>query len=176
MIELNLNPFPNLQTERCNLRKLTVNDKREILISRSDKEIIKYLDIIPATSIDDAVKFIEKILDGLEKNEWIYWAINLKGDLKCIGTICLWNFSKEKSSADVGFLLLNEYQKQGLMSEVIPIVLEYGFNSLHLNKIEGEVAPKNENSIRILKRFGFSFSKKLENTDIYKLEKSTYLN
>jgi RimJ/RimL family protein N-acetyltransferase len=50
------------------------------------------------------------------------------------------------------------------------------FNSLHLNKIEGEVAPKNENSIRILKRFGFSFSKKLENTDIYKLEKSTYLN
>ena len=104
---------------------------------RSDNDILKYLNIPKAKSIKDARKFISKINAGIDKNEWIYWAINLKDNTKCVGTICLWNFSIKPSMADIGFVLLNNYQHKGIMHEVLPAVLKYGFEILRLDCITG---------------------------------------
>ena len=170
MVKLNFTPFPNLTTERCELRKLSLEDDQEIFITRSDKEILRYLDVPKAQSIEDARKFINKINTGIENNEWIYWAISLKDDPKCIGTICLWNFSIERSAADIGFVLLNEYQGKGIMREVVPVILDYGFNALSLQTIDGEVAPGNRKSINLMKKFGFTFTEDIGDTHIYSLK------
>ncbi len=53
------------------------------------------------------------------------------------------------------------------MQEVIPVVLDYGFTNLKLETIEGEVAPGNVKSIRLLQKFGFRFKNTFIKTDIY---------
>jgi ribosomal-protein-alanine N-acetyltransferase len=60
---------------------------------------------------------------------------------------------------------------KGVMQEVIPEILNFGFNIMNLFEIEGEVDPENIKSIKLMEKFGFSYSDKLESTVIYSLKK-----
>lgn len=161
-----------MKTTRFVLRQLTLDNEAEIFILRSDEGVLKYLDITKAESLDDARKFIEKIISRDNNNGWVYWAISLKNEPKLLGTICLWNISEDKTSADIGFTLLPEFQGKGIMQEIIPAVLEYGFTEMKLRKICGEVSPGNLKSKKLLEKFGFICTGEMENTLIYILDRN----
>jgi ribosomal-protein-alanine N-acetyltransferase len=172
MNKVKFTPFTNLNTERFTLRQLTEHDDQEIFSLRSDPRVLKYLDKPPAKTIEEAKQFIKKINDGILNNEWIYWAVAYKNASRLVGTICLWNFSDDKTTAEIGFELLPDYWGNGIMQEVIPAVITFGFNKLNLQKIEGDVDPGNIKSIKILERFGFSYERDLKNTVMYSLTNS----
>jgi ribosomal-protein-alanine N-acetyltransferase len=67
----NLQTFPTLITERLTLRKLSKNDSEEILQLRSDLEINKFLDRKPSKTIEDALNFINIIIEN-ESNNLFY--------------------------------------------------------------------------------------------------------
>jgi [ribosomal protein S5]-alanine N-acetyltransferase len=165
-------PFPYLTTERFILRQLTLSDGNEIFLLRSDKEINRYLDRPIAGTIDDARQFIDKINESILKNELIYWVIAYKGQPNLIGTICLWNISDNGTKAEIGFELLPEFHGKGIMHEVLPIIINYGFETMGLNFIDGEVDPKNLKSIKLMEKSGFIYHKRLENTEIYSVQNS----
>ena len=72
-----------------------------------------------------------------------------------IGSICLWNFSKDGKIAETGYDLVPEYQGQGIMSEVLQGVLNLGFSQLELHTIEAYTHRKNLASIKMLKSNNF---------------------
>jgi ribosomal-protein-alanine N-acetyltransferase len=170
MPKINFTPFPVLYSKRFTLRSLSINDDKEIFILRSDKQVIKYLGRQGAKSINDAREFIDKINAGIKNDEWIMWVIESKETATFIGTICLWNLSDDRTKADIGFEILPDHFGKGIMQEVIPIILKYGFNDMQLDVIEGEVDPENIKSIILMEKFGFEFYKNLENTDVYYLK------
>lgn len=167
MHNINFTPFPNLTTGHYYLRKLEISDENEIFAIRSDVSVSKYLDRPKAKSIDEARQFIEKINNGITNNESIYWVITHKNETKFIGSICLWNISREQFKAEIGFELFPAYQGKEIMQEVIPAVIAFGFNDMKLDSIKGEVDPGNIKSIKLMEKFGFVYDKKLENTIIY---------
>lgn len=169
MHNLNFTPFPFLSTENYNLRQLNEKDDKEIFILRSDDRVLKYLDIPKAEFLDDARIFIEKINALIKNNVSIYWAVTANSSSKLLGTICLWNITESPYKADIGFTLLPDQFGKGIMQEVLPAVLDYGFNTMKLEKIKGEVSPDNIKSIKLMEKFGFTLSEKLENTLIYSL-------
>lgn len=172
MTEISFTPFPNLTTEHFNLRRLTQEDADEIFAIRSNVSVAKYLDRPIAKSIYEADHFIEKINNGIDKNESIYWVINFKNDSKFIGSICLWNILWEEMKAEIGFELFPEHQGKGIMQEVLPVIIKYGFGNMKLNEIEGEVDPENLKSIKIMTKNGFVLNRNLENTVVYSLKNS----
>lgn len=172
MSNIEFTSFPIILTSRFVLRQSTRRDEAEIFILRSDEEVLEYLDIPKAESLDDARKFINKIISRNSINEWVYWAISFKNEQKLLGTICLWNISQDESKADIGFTLLPEFQGKGIIQEVIPAVLEYGFREMKLGKIYGEVSPGNIKSIKLLEKFGFMCTGESENTLIYTLDRN----
>jgi len=93
----------------------------------------------------------------------------LKGQPNLIGTICLWNISDKGTKAEIGFELLPEFHRKGIMQEVLPMIIDYGLETMGLNFIDGEVDPKNRKSIKIMEKYGFIYQKRLENTEIYSL-------
>src|SRR5476651_1711851 len=93
--------FPILKTKRLLLRQLTVADDKAIATLRSDDTVNKYLGRPKTTNTAQAVEFINKINLSISKNESLYWAITFKD--KLIGTICLWNISKDKLNIEIGF-------------------------------------------------------------------------
>jgi len=108
-------PFPEIKSERLFLRKIEETDCDVILFLRSDEAVTKFIERPEnrkTKNISDAIKFIKELDEYLETNKSISWGITLKNDPKIIGTICLWNFSKDKKTAEVGYDLNPDFQKK----------------------------------------------------------------
>ena len=148
-------PFPILTTERLTLRQLVVNDEQEIFTLRSDSEINKYLDRQVSNTIDDARDFINKVVENINKNDSLYWAITLNDRNILVGTICLFGFSDENDKCEIGYELLTKFQGQGIMKEASEKVIDYAFNTIKVQKIEAFLHRDNQRSIKLLAKLSF---------------------
>lgn len=150
--------FPILKTQRLNLRKLLMRDQQDIFKLRSDKQVLKHLLRAPHNSIAETVEFIDRITAGIEEKKWSYWVITLRDNNIVIGTICLWNFSSDKTIADIGYELMPDFQNKGYATEAVKEIIKFGFKDLNLQKILAKVSPENLESIKLLKKFEFDLS------------------
>jgi RimJ/RimL family protein N-acetyltransferase len=57
--------------------------------------------------------------------------------------------------AEVGFGLCSEFWRQGYMREALAALVRFAFGTLGLRRLEADVDPRNENSLRLLDRLGF---------------------
>lgn len=151
----NFNKFPTLLSERLIFRQLKTTDLPAIFRLRSDKVVLKYLAIPAAKNLKAAEDYMNMIHQGIIEHKWILWGLTLKNSDDLIGTICLWNWDIANESAELGYVLLPEYHRQGLMSEATKVILDFGFQSLGFQEIDGILSPENIYCIRILKKFGF---------------------
>ena len=158
MIDFSFTPFPFLTTENYTLRNLMPEDEQEIFALRSSDEINEYLDRPKANTLDDARNFIKKIINGIAKNEAIFWVVTPKGEAKFLGSICLWKISREEAKAEIGYELLPENHGKGIMQEVIPRVIRFGFEEMKLETIEAELSPRNLKSVRLLEKNNFKLA------------------
>jgi ribosomal-protein-alanine N-acetyltransferase len=147
------NSFPFLQTKRLTLRRLETEDQADVQHLRSHPEVIRYIKRDPP-SAKEALEFIQRIHRELEEGKSIQWVLSSSNE-SFMGTICLWNFSEDKLTAEMGYDLLPEFHHQGYMSEAAGTVLDYGFQQLDLRRIEAYTHHDNIPSIRLLEKFGF---------------------
>ena len=155
MLNRSFTPFPILATERLTLRQLVINDEQEIFTLRSDSEINKYLNRQVSNAINDVRNFINKVNENINKNDSLYWAIILGDSNTLVGTICLFNFSDENDKCEIGYELLTNFQRQGIMKEAAEKVIEYAFNTIKVQKIEAFLHRDNQRSIKLLEKFSF---------------------
>ncbi len=155
MESINFLPFPNLSTERLILRQVVGTDVSDIFSLRSDERVMEFLDRPMQKTMGDSRQLIKIVTNGINNNEAITWAINLKNDPKLIGTIGFWRIIKEHFRAEIGYLLHPDYQGKGIMQEALEEVLDFGFRILKLHSIEANVNPNNLASIKLLERNRF---------------------
>ena len=160
MLNTNFILFPTLKTKRLTLRQLSLNDEHEIFILRSDSEINKYLDRQMSNTVDDARNFINKV----NENNLLYWAITFSNKNILIGTICLFSFSEENNKCEIGYELLPDFQRQGIMKEAIEKIIDYAFNIIKVQKIEAVPHKGNNSSINLLEKLSFKNSNEYDKT------------
>lgn len=154
--------FPIVESDRLILRKIEVSDANSILFLRSNKAVNQYIDRPEdrkTKTLSDAVKFIQGLDVWFTEQLSITWGITLKNDSSIIGTICLWNYSEDMKTAEVGYDLNPEFQGKGIMSEALGLVINYGFNDLKLDKIEAFTDVNNQPSKKLLEKNGFHLIK-----------------
>ena len=156
MLTINFDPFPILSTERLLLRRIEESDVNEIFILRSDKRVMQFIERRSAKSIEEALLFIQNINDLIKNNDAIQWAIIFNNDPKLIGTICIWNISKEHHRGEIGYVLHTDAHGKGIMQEALKAVINFGFKILKLHSIEAGVNPDNIPSIKLLERNKFT--------------------
>lgn len=150
--------FPILQTNRLQLRQIDQFDNEMILFLRSDEKVNEFIERPPdrmTKNLADANAFIEKITLEFENNQSYTWGIALKDQSTIIGSICLWNFSSDRKTAEIGYNLHPSFQNKGIMDEALTVILEFGFSTLNLDKIEAFTQFKNEASQKLLLKSGF---------------------
>jgi ribosomal-protein-alanine N-acetyltransferase len=155
---MNGNPFPEIITDRLLLRKIEETDSAVILYLRSDASINQFIERpehSKTKTITQALAHIKKLQTEMENNKSVAWGITLHKEPKIIGTICLWNISEDRKTAEVGYDLNPAFQKKGMMSEALQSVLQYGFGELDLEKVEAFTHIDNENSKKLLEHNGF---------------------
>lgn len=147
--------FPELQTNRLILRRLIETDWKEVQYLRSDEMVNKFVKRPKAETREKALAFIQRIDTETETRKCIYWSISLVNDNTMMGSICLWNFSEDRKTAEVGYDLNPKFHKMGIMNEAMQAVLNYGFQELNLHKVEAFTQQNNEPSRQLLERNKF---------------------
>ncbi len=155
MLTFNFDPFPVLSTERLTLRLIIADDAPEVFALRTDDRVLRYIGKEKLKDLDEAKALIESRNSGIGKNEAILWGITLKEENKVIGSICLFNISKEHCRGEIGYELHPDLHGKGLMQEAITAALDYAFNTMKLHTLAANVAPENAASIKVLERNGF---------------------
>ncbi len=141
-----------LHTPNYVLRPLQLTDAETIYTLRSSEEVNEFLNRPLATSIDDAIIFIKKII-AMENA--FYRAITIKNTGDLAGTITIYNIDPENDRAEVGYELLPQFQGKGIMKEVLHATIEFAFYKMRLKSLEGWLQEGNIKSILLLKKFGF---------------------
>ena len=146
-----------LETERLILKPIDETYVEDILRIRSNEITNKYVVRNAPKNNYDALQFILMIKERTMNNESFYFGISLKNQQNLIGTICLYNFTEDRKTAEVGYELLPEFHHQGLMSEALKAVVDFGFTDVHLQEIVAMTNKFNENSKSLLLKSGFVF-------------------
>jgi [ribosomal protein S5]-alanine N-acetyltransferase len=147
--------FPILTTERLTLRPLSIDDYLAIFDLRSDPNSNKFLDRPLCKTTEEAKNFINKVNDNIEKGGTYYWAITLTNTQQLVGTICLFDFSIENKSCEIGYELLTKFQGQGIMQEAAQTVIDFVFQTLKCKKILAYTHHENQHSTHLLLKLNF---------------------
>lgn len=146
--------FPVLHTERLDLIEMNHTHLDDYFRIFSCPEVVKYYNLNIFTSREDGKVFIDTFHEGFEKGLFMRWGIALKGESRIIGTLGFNNYS-ENHRATVGYDLDYAHWNKGYVTEALREILPYGFDVLHVNRIEAEVLPDNKGSVRVLEKLGF---------------------
>lgn len=155
MLSVNFSPFPTLETARLVLRRITNDDAAAIFRLRSNPETMRFVPRPLAKSLDDALAHIALIDSKVETNEGINWAITFKGNPEFIGIIGNFRIEPENYRAEIGYMLLPEFHRQGIISEAVARVVSYGFGEMNLHSIEAVIDPENHASAKALEKNQF---------------------
>lgn len=155
MLQFSFSPFPVLETKNLILRQIHLNDDKEVFELRSNPDTMKFIPRPLAETIEDAQKFITDCNTGIEKNDYINWAIAQKKDTKLIGMIGFFRLQPEHFRGEVGYILNPNFHGKGIMTEALDEALKYAFNTLNFHSIEAVIDPGNIASEKLLQKFGF---------------------
>jgi [ribosomal protein S5]-alanine N-acetyltransferase len=148
-------PFQNLESGRLILRQLTVNDVDEVFALRSNADTMKYIPRPLAITSDEALAHIKTIQQKIETNEGINWAITLRGNDKLIGIAGHYQIKWEHFRSEIGYMLLPEFHGQGIVTEVVKLLVDYGFSEMKMHSLEAVIDPRNIASARVLEKNNF---------------------
>lgn len=149
--------FPELETDRVILRKLQIEDALGMFSYFSKDIVTEFYDLDTFTSVKQAEELINRLLLRYEMGKQIRWAIVLKDTMEFIGTCGFHSIEEENWKAEIGYELHPDYWSQGIMTEVIKTVVEYGFHEIGLNRIEALYDPRNLASAKVLEKNRFEY-------------------
>ena len=167
--------FPEISTERLILRQLSLNDRRDIFKLRSNKEVNRLITRESPKNLNGADAFIQSCLDGFENQNRVFWAIQFKEDNQIIGSIVFDKINSENSYTEIGYELNPDYHQEGIMTEAMKPVLEFGKSTMNLKTIEAYTHQNNTASIALLEKYAFILDadkkdESSEDTNIFRLD------
>lgn len=146
--------FPTFKTERLLLRQFINADLENVFKGLSHPEVIKYYGVSYQT-LEHTKKQMEFFAD-LEKNgTGTWWAVCTADNKIFMGACGLNNLNQQLGKAEIGFWLFPEYWGKGILSEALPLICNFGFVKLGLQRIEGFVETENIKSKKVMERLGF---------------------
>lgn len=157
--------FPTIRTERLLLRQFVDNDLENVYKGLSNPEIIKYYGVSFKT-LEDTKAQMQFFADLEKEGTGIWWAVCSLDNKTFYGAGGLNSLSKEHKKAEIGFWLLTDFWGQGIMTEAMPIICNYGFHNLGLHRIEGLVETDNLNCKNAMKKLDFKHEGTMRDCEI----------
>jgi ribosomal-protein-alanine N-acetyltransferase len=146
--------FIMLDTPRLKLRALTQEVYDYVFIQYDTDDLLRFFGCDMAGLAEERRKQREG-LAMYGKSLLIFQLIEKKSDT-VVGWCGFHTWYLSHSRAEIGYVLTKEESKRkGYMSEALPAVLRYGFEVIHLKRIEALVGPDNVASLKLIRSMGF---------------------
>lgn len=141
-----------IKTKRLLLRPILDSDIQHIYNGLSNPLVIKHYGVSYRS-----LEATKEQMIWFENPKQCWWAICSLDNQEFYGAGGLNDISQENKKGEIGLWLLPEYWGKGIMSEVMPLICDYGFNQLGLHRIEGFVDAKNANCKRAMTKLDFEY-------------------
>lgn len=149
--------FPILYTSRLILREIVLPDAEAILSIRGDVRVTRLNSGKPMQTLDEARELIMKGRQAYDDHRRIDWGIVLKAapEAGLVGR-CGFNYwLRQDRRASIGYDLGYAYWGEGIMTEAVGAIVQFGFEQMRLNRIEADTDAENFGSMRVLEKVGF---------------------
>ena len=83
------------------------------------------------------------------------WGLAPREDDAVVGTCTLAWLDWTHRRAELGYALGSPHWRRGYMIEALPVLIDHAFGELGLRRLEADVDPRNEPSLRLLDKLGF---------------------
>lgn len=124
------------------------------LVDSSRDSISEWLSFPSKTNSEgDSKLFIEKSLNRFANNNG-YWSGIWYQD-RLVGSIGFLYIDWSSKKTEIGYWLGKEFEGKGLVTNACKLFIKHAFEDLHLNKVETNIATKNDKSRAIPERLGF---------------------
>ncbi|GAA0313965.1 GNAT family protein [Oceanobacillus sp. FSL W7-1281] len=146
-----------LFTKRLVLRKMQTSDANALFHIWSDPAVAAFMNISAFTHESQAIEMINTLNELAETNQAIrYSVIDLKSQ-EIIGSCGFNAINLENARVEIGYDIAKAHWGNGYAPESIQVLIHEAFENLGINRIEAKVEPANVNSVKVLKKLGFSF-------------------
>ncbi len=146
-----MNARPTLHTARLLLGGFAVDDAAELQRLAGAREIADTTLAIPHPyQIEHALSWIEHLNNEAGAAEAATFAIRLLPQRQLIGSIGLSDINTQHGQAELGFWIGKDWWGQGYAREAARAVIQFGFESLSLNRICAHHMTRNPASGRVL--------------------------
>lgn len=161
-----IHQFPLLVTTRLLLRQIMPTDQQVVFKALSDPQVTRYYGI--SYSLLEETEAQMKFYDDLLKDETgIWWAICFKQDPTAMIGACGFNyFNHQHKKIEMGYWVLSAYFGKGIMTEAVPVIINYAFATMDIHRIEAVVENGNDDSARLLKKLHFNYEGTLVDSEI----------
>ena len=144
-----------IETKRLKMQQVVQEDQDLFLSVYSNKDVLKYIsELLPIEKIQ---KHFQSRLPLWNKNnqQWLCFAITLKETDEKIGIVELFPKWLPYQQAEIGYMLLPAFHRNGYGCESVSAVLDFAFNKCSFNKVSATVTEGNNSSYKLLERLGF---------------------
>ena len=149
-----LRDLPQIETERLLLRRIRLDDAPDLFAYASDAAVTATLTWDTHLAIDASLDYIERVVASYDASAGAIWGIEHLEHQRMIGTIGFNAIRESGYVGEVGYALARPYWGQGLMTEALRHVLDFGFRHMGLRRIEATCRVDNIGSYRVLEKSG----------------------
>jgi RimJ/RimL family protein N-acetyltransferase len=148
-------PTPTLVTARLRLRPFTDADADALYALHSDAFVLRYWDAPPWTDPERAERFLATCNQLAEDGTGARLAMDRATDGAFLGWCGLTRWNPDFRSASLGYCLTQAAWGHGYATEAARALLQWGFDTLPLNRVQAEADTRNAASARVLEKLGF---------------------
>ena len=148
-------PTPTLHTGRLRLRPVTDADADALFALHSSAYVLRYWDAPPWSERARAERFVLACRQIADEGTGARLAIDRVSDAAFIGWCGLTRWNRDYRSASLGYCLDDANWGHGYATEAARALLEWGFDTLDLNRVQAETDTRNVASARVLDKLGF---------------------
>lgn len=149
-----------LETDRLLIREISICDTDDLFEMESDPLVHKYIENKPLKTKEEATGVIEFLNLQYKDNGIARWAVIEKQTGRCIGWSGLKYYRELLNNHinfyDLGYRFKAKHWGKGYATEAAKAIVAYGFNNLNISVIYATSHPENAESIKVLKKLGFT--------------------
>lgn len=144
---------PHLIGKNITLRPITPADAEAMFASLADKESQRLTGTQQTFTLEQVQNYCQKVATADDRADY---AITRKDNPHYIGEVVLNDIDEENRSASFRIALASQaHFGQGYGTEATQLILDYGFQTLHLHRIELEVYDFNPRAQHVYEKAGF---------------------
>jgi ribosomal-protein-alanine N-acetyltransferase len=147
--------LPTLEATRVRLRAMRAEDAPALMAIYGDALVARWGFDPPMKTLDDAMALVLSCARLAAERTLFHWGMAQVEDDVIIGHTTLFQVDRENRRCEIGYSLRRDLWGRGLATEAVGRVIDFAFGPLDLRRLEADVDPRNEGSLRVLAKLGF---------------------